>query len=182
MFHPSPYFHSILPSYFFPFHYTRRWAFAQENKIILTDEYDQISRDLDPFRALEPQDLRHRNRVMQEREHTSTLSIKNGHVTRHGQHSDLRRAKDMQNLLQKFAKFIPSNEVNLTFIIDDQPAVMLPWVQKERMLELAKQGECEWAYFTSRTLLVQCGVNFRSQANKLSLSYPILSPSCLGLL
>lgn len=80
---------------------------------------------------------------MQEREHTFTLAIGNGgKVTRHGPHPELRRAKDMQNLLQKFAKLVPG-QVNLTFIIDDQPAVMLPWNQKERMLELASQGECK---------------------------------------
>lgn len=116
------------------------WNFAQENKVILTDEYDQIARDLAPYFALEPRDLRHRNKVMQEREHTFTLAIKDGHVTRHGPNPDLRRAKDMQNLIQKFAKYVPG-EVNMTYIIDDQPAVMLPWNQKERMLELADQGE-----------------------------------------
>lgn len=83
---------------------------------------------------------------MQDREHTFTLSISNGHVTRHGPHPELRRAKDMQNLLQKFAKYVPG-EVNMTYIIDDQPAVMLPWNQKERMLELASQGECEFRFF-----------------------------------
>lgn len=88
---------------------------------------------------------------MQEREHTFTLSLRNGHVTRHGPNPDLRRAKDMQNLMQKFSKLLPSgSEVNLTFIIDDQPAVMLPWNQKERMLELASQGECESLSFPSK--------------------------------
>lgn len=90
---------------------------------------------------MEPIDLRHRNKVMQEREHTFTLSIRNGKVSRHGQHAELRRAKDMANLLSKFSKHVPG-EVNMTFIIDDQPAVMMGWNQKERMLELARQGEC----------------------------------------
>jgi hypothetical protein len=83
---------------------------------------------------------------MQEREHTFTLSISDGQVTRHGEHADLQRAKDMQALLQRFAHFVPAStgrEVNMTFIIDDQPAVMLAWNQKERMLELAAQGDSE---------------------------------------
>jgi hypothetical protein len=132
----------------------RRWNFAKENKVILTDEYDQIARDLAPYFALEPHDLRHRSKVMQEREHTFTLSIKDGHVTRHGPHPELRRAKDMQNLMQKFAQHVPG-EVNMTYIIDDQPAVMLSWNQKERMLELASQGECE--YSSSEQCLYEAG-------------------------
>lgn len=120
----------------------RRWRFAKANNVQLVDEYDQISRDFEPYWAMEPIDLRHRNKVMQDREHTFTLSIKDGRVSRHGEHAELRRAKDMANLLSKFSKHVPG-EVNMTFIIDDQPAVMMGWNQKERMLELARQGECE---------------------------------------
>jgi hypothetical protein len=128
--------------------FSNRWNFAQANNIVLTDEYDQISKDLESFWALEPHDLRHRAKVMQEREHTFTLSIdgSEGVVSRHGPHPDLQRAKDMQDLLQSFARFVP-DQVNMTFIIDDQPAVMMPWNQKEKMLELASQGECECIIF-----------------------------------
>lgn len=121
------------------------WTFAKANNIDIVDEYDQISRDMEPYWALEPVDMRHRNKVMQDREHTFTLSITNGYVTRHGdpKHADIRRAKDMQALLQTFAKWIPG-QVNMTFVIDDNPAVMMSYHQKDRMLELARQGECEY--------------------------------------
>ena len=79
---------------------------------------------------------------MQERDHTFTLSIKDGKVTRHGEHADIERASDMGALLERFAEWIPG-EVNMTFVIDDSPAVMMGWNQKERMLELARQGDCE---------------------------------------
>lgn len=90
---------------------------------------------------MEAVDLRHRNKVMQDREHTFTLSIRDGRVSRHGQHADIQRAVDMASLLSRFSKHVPG-EVNMTFIIDDQPAVMLGWNQRERMVELARQGEC----------------------------------------
>lgn len=121
---------------------THRWNFAKHNKVVLVDEYDQIHRDFQPYWALEPNDMRHRNKVMQGRDHTFTLSIKDGRVSRHGVHKDLQRAKDMQDLLSQFSKWVPG-EVNMTFIIDDQPAVMLGWNHKERMLEIARQGDCE---------------------------------------
>lgn len=89
---------------------------------------------------------------MTEREHTFTLNIKDGKVTRTGIHSELRRATDMQKLIQPFAKFVPG-EVNMTFIIDDNPAVMMGWNQRERMLELASQGECMCALLGSLTTL-----------------------------
>ena len=122
-----------------------RWSFAQQNKVILVDEHDQIARDFEPFFALEPHDLRHRSKVMQDRDHTFTLSFTNGYVSRHGPHADNKRAKDMAQLMNKFAKFVPG-QVNLTFVIDDNPAVMMGWNQKERMLELARQGECKLQY------------------------------------
>ncbi|KAM0753121.1 hypothetical protein T439DRAFT_286761 [Meredithblackwellia eburnea MCA 4105] len=118
------------------------WNFCEQNNVQLRDEYDQIDHDLAPHRALEPQDSRHRNRVMQQRDHTFTLAMKPGHskVTAHGQHRKLRRATDVASVLGLFAGRLPY-AVNLTFIIDDNPAVMLPYSQRERMVELAQQGE-----------------------------------------
>ena len=79
---------------------------------------------------------------MQGREHTFTLAIRDGKVTRHGEHADIERARDMDNLISTFSEWVPG-EVNITFVIDDSPAVMMGWGQKERMLELARQGDCE---------------------------------------
>lgn len=135
------------------------WDFAEKNGIILTDEYDQIARDMEPYRALEPQDMRHRARVMQDREHTFTLSIHDGTVTRHGnpKHADLRRAKDMAALIQTFAAFVPG-VVNMTFVIDDNPAVMMSYHHKDRMLELARQGDCEYFLFRWQMQMLMFGL------------------------
>lgn len=61
----------------------------------------------------------------------------------YGQHAALERATDVSKLLSHFAAKLPRS-VNMTFIIDDNPAVMLPYSQRERMEELATQGECEY--------------------------------------
>jgi len=101
-----------------------RWKYATENDVILTDEYDQIARNFEPFWALEPGDLRHRDRVMQERGHSFVLAFHDGKVSVHGedQHRNLKRAKEIADLTSRFAHLVPYS-VNLTFIVDDQPAV-----------------------------------------------------------
>lgn len=136
-----------------------RWEFAKKNRIILVDEYDQIHRDLEPFWALEASDMRHRHRVMQERDHTVTIAInpdrasasgeetdEEGMVVTTSQHRKLKRALDMRELMMKFVpslKGLGMGDINMTYIIDDQPAVMMSWLERDRMLELAARGERE---------------------------------------
>jgi hypothetical protein len=84
--------------------------------------------------------MKHRNRVMQEREGTFTLAIQGGEVTVHGEHGHLRRATDIADLIKRFSGSI-KGDANLTFIIDDQPAVMMSWERQNRMHELAHLGE-----------------------------------------
>ncbi|BGP16351.1 hypothetical protein JCM10213_004892 [Rhodosporidiobolus nylandii] len=115
------------------------WAYAKANRVILVDEYDQIHRDLEPFWALEPSDLAHRVRVMQERDETFTIQVTDGKVAEVGEQAFLRRAKDLGDLIARFSQFVPN--VNLTFTRHDQPACQLDWFHKERMIELAQQGE-----------------------------------------
>ncbi|SGY20402.1 BQ5605_C016g08039 [Microbotryum silenes-dioicae] len=115
------------------------WAYAKANRIVLTDEYDQIFKDLQPFWALEPHDLKHRVLVMQEREETFTIQVKDGEVFELGEQAQLKRAKDFRELIARVSKHVPN--VNLTFTRHDQPACQLGWFHKERMLELAGEGE-----------------------------------------
>ncbi|KAK4703500.1 hypothetical protein P7C70_g2716, partial [Phenoliferia sp. Uapishka_3] len=118
------------------------WKFTEEHNIQLRDEYDQIMHDMAPHWALEPHDSRHRNKVMQERAHTFTIAMKPGQTfpLAYGQHASLKRATDVAGVLSLFAGRLPRN-LNVTFIIDDNPAVMLPHSQRERMVELSQQGE-----------------------------------------
>ncbi|GAA5866861.1 hypothetical protein JCM1840_004292 [Sporobolomyces johnsonii] len=118
------------------------WNFCEMHNVQLRDEYDQIARDLEPHWALEASDSRHRNRVMQERDHTFTVAMHPGEPqpTLHGPYADLKRATDIAELLALYTGRMP-RPLNITFIIDDNPAVMLPYSQRERMVELARQGE-----------------------------------------
>ncbi|KPV74647.1 glycosyltransferase family 90 protein [Rhodotorula graminis WP1] len=116
------------------------WAYAKANRVILVDEYDQIHRDLEPFWALEPQDLAHRVRVMQERDETFTIQVTDGKVAEVGEQAFLRRAKDLGDLIRRFSDYVP--DVNLTFTRHDQPACQLDYYHRDRMVELAQLGEC----------------------------------------
>jgi hypothetical protein len=93
-----------------------------------------------PFRALDPDDLRHRALIMQERPHTFTLAIHDGQVDILGPFAELRRATDMADLIRRFAGSLPL-PVNMTFIVDDSPAVLLQHESKARMTEMASTGE-----------------------------------------
>ncbi|GAA5850375.1 hypothetical protein JCM8547_001851 [Rhodosporidiobolus lusitaniae] len=118
------------------------WRFCEENNVQLRDEYDQIVHDLAPHWALEGHDSRHRNQVMQERDHTFTVVMRPGEPSPGlaGPYADLKRATDIAEMLSLFTGRM-HRELNITYIIDDNPAVMLPYSQRERMVELGQQGE-----------------------------------------
>ncbi|BGP48291.1 hypothetical protein JCM10450v2_004163 [Rhodotorula kratochvilovae] len=118
------------------------WRFCEENNVQLRDEYDQINHDLAPHWALEGHDSRHRNKVMQDRDHTFTVAMHPGETmpTLHGPYWDLKRATDIADMLSLFTGRM-HRPLNITYIIDDNPAVMLPYAQRERMVELGEQGE-----------------------------------------
>lgn len=91
----------------------------------------------------EAHDSRHRNKVMQDRDHTFTIAMEPGRSpSAHGPYAYLKRATDIQALLKMFSSRLP-RPLNMTFIMDDNPAVMLAYTERDRMVELASQGECE---------------------------------------
>lgn len=85
---------------------------------------------------------------MQERDHTFTAAFHPGvrDPSLHGPYGDLKRATDVADLLAMFSGRM-YRELNITFIIDDNPAVMLPYSQRERMVELGQQGDCTFCFF-----------------------------------
>jgi hypothetical protein len=80
---------------------------------------------------------------MQDRDHTFTIAMTPGDApTVHGPYAYLKRATDIQALLKMFSPRLPRT-LNMTFIMDDNPAVMLAYTERDRMVELASQGECK---------------------------------------
>ena len=70
-------------------------------------------------------------------------------VTFHGEEAKLKRAKDLGDLVNRFAKDLPAI-VNLTFTKHDQPACALGYQHKERLHELAAEGDCEYRHLLSK--------------------------------
>ena len=62
-------------------------------------------------------------------------------ITTHGEEARLKRATDLAALLERFAMDLPAH-MNLTFTKHDQPACALGYQHKERLLELAAEGDC----------------------------------------
>lgn len=114
---------------------------------------------------------------MQDREHTFTLHIQSGKVSITGPFAHIRRAKDIADLISRFSETLP-HDMSMTFIMDDQPAVMLEHERKTRMLEVAAQGEC-----TSLLLDIKQSLIFEQTSGRLTMSkktMPIL-PIMLAL-
>lgn len=84
----------------------------------------------------------HRVLVMQDREETFTIKVTDGVVEETGEQAFLRRAKDLGDLIERFSAHVP--DVNLTFTRHDQPACQLDWYHRDRMVELARLGECKF--------------------------------------
>lgn len=125
-----------------PAGFDRWFAFAKENKVILVDEYDQISRDLYPFWALPPDELRSRAESI-DLKHTRTfkLNFQNGTITRE---SELERASALVDLCSMFndhyntAKLPP---ITILMEEDDSAQVLLGWDQSRRLFELSRSKQ-----------------------------------------
>ena len=91
---------------------------------------------------------------MQEREHTFTIAYKGGSKEApqlYGAHAGLERATDLSKLTALFSGDL-TRDVNITFIIDDLPAVMLAYAERDRMVELSEQGECQSLNIETRNI------------------------------
>ncbi|POV99104.1 hypothetical protein PSHT_13686, partial [Puccinia striiformis] len=118
--------HQRLP----PRGFEKWWQFVVDNKVGLVDEYDQISKDLEPFWAIEPARLR-------------KLSIRRGRVNRTGAFGNTGRAKDLSALMESYQKYSRKATKPFTMVIgaDDQAEIKTTWRERSRLLELAKRQE-----------------------------------------
>lgn len=63
-------------------------------------------------------------------------------VTYQGPEASLKRATDLGDLIRRFAGELPA-EIQMTFTKHDQPACLLTWEHKTKMLDRASEGECQ---------------------------------------
>lgn len=121
-----------------------RWRFAEENNIQLTDEYDMIHRDLEPFFGLPPRIFKARNYQLGNDPNFSlssvsfSMNIKDGQLSISGPLKEASRARETRDLMDGFAKYLP--DMSVTFTGHDGPGIFLAGEIKERYLEAAREG------------------------------------------
>ncbi|GMK56893.1 hypothetical protein CspeluHIS016_0307330 [Cutaneotrichosporon spelunceum] len=126
-----------------PAGFDRWFEFAKTHKAVMIDEYDQLSRDLEPFWQLTGKDLRKRCVDVGYLPSVDLVRIENGKVRtidiNHG-HDDAEvgaRAKGFSVMLKKFVKDLP----NMDFPINEKAEgrILVPWEEK-LYPELAKDA------------------------------------------
>ncbi|KAK1234227.1 hypothetical protein PQX77_002578 [Marasmius sp. AFHP31] len=118
------------------------WQFAQDNKVIMVDEYDGLMRDLEPFYQLPGIEIRHRTRQVGTLPSINIVRVRSGkaRVVNPGkefQDSEAAaRANGFKNMLQRFQEKLP----NIDFPINAKAEgrVIIPWEHK-KYPELAPQ-------------------------------------------
>lgn len=85
------------------------WAFAQKHNVVLVDEYDRISKDIQPFLGLSPEVFAEKNlRLATDPEsHTFTLNITGGVLYMAGKLKSSARASQMAGLLEPIIQDLP---------------------------------------------------------------------------
>ncbi|KAG0147160.1 hypothetical protein CROQUDRAFT_722443 [Cronartium quercuum f. sp. fusiforme G11] len=129
-----------------PAGFERWYDYATRNNVILIDEYDQISRDLFPFWALSPNELRARGEILRSKQNTRRFEISfiNGTWIRTGPFKDLTRVIKLVELFQLFTKdLIDSNLKSFPLFMEDEDRgqILLGWDQYKRLFELARLGQ-----------------------------------------
>ncbi|GAA5892056.1 hypothetical protein JCM5296_004041 [Sporobolomyces johnsonii] len=114
------------------------FRFAQQNDVVLIDEFDQTFTDILPFYAMPPSIISERAELLQVDPSTFTMVIKNGKVEIVGAHKGDGRAKDQAELMQRWTKWVP--DVNITMSAHDGPSIMMDWKAKTRYAEAAQKG------------------------------------------
>ncbi|BGP16485.1 hypothetical protein JCM10213_001178 [Rhodosporidiobolus nylandii] len=114
------------------------FRFAQENDVVLIDEFDQTFTDILPFCAMPPAVVSQRAAKLQVDPSTFTMVIRNGKVEIAGEHAGDGRAKDQAALMKRWARWVP--DVNITMSAHDGPSIMMDHRGKQRYLNAAKKG------------------------------------------
>ncbi|KNZ45281.1 hypothetical protein VP01_82g3 [Puccinia sorghi] len=134
--------HQRLP----PKGFEKWWQFAVDNHVGLVDEYDQISKDLEPFWAIEPARLRRLVHQLRTKENGRRLIFdvdSEGKVNRTGAFGDSDRATALSNLMESYQKYSRKATKPFTMVIgaDDQAEIKTTWRERSRLLELAQQDK-----------------------------------------
>ncbi|WWC92054.1 uncharacterized protein L201_007008 [Kwoniella dendrophila CBS 6074] len=120
------------------------WAYVVENGIPLPDEYDQIERDLLPFRALSPRDLNNRIEAASQLADTFTMRVKRGSVRTNVFYSENihgadERLDQQAELLSPIAQWLPDMEI--VWSVHDTPRNIIGYDYRRELVEHVEEEE-----------------------------------------
>jgi hypothetical protein len=113
----------------------------------LPDEYDRISKDLLPYFAISPADLRERIHAATKLPDTYTLKVRKGSVrttmsyNRQAIFGADERMAGQIDLLKPIAQYLGDFEA--VYSVHDTPTNMVGWDHQRELLEHVDEDECE---------------------------------------
>lgn len=123
-----------------------RYAFAKAHKVLLIDEFDLINKDLLMYRAFKPEVFRKRVTYLPEAMDTTwTIRVQRGRIYREGPLGHHDRAKGVENLMSRFAHFLP--DMKIVYNGHDNARIAVAAEERMRLEGLAKRGECAFQSF-----------------------------------
>jgi hypothetical protein len=119
------------------------------NNVSLPDEYDQIERDLLPFRALSPQELGRRQDELSGRHPTYTLQVTNGSlhtllsIEEGGASvSDFKyRVEDQVALIEPIVNYL--EDFKAVYWLHDNPATAITYDHRQELLKTLRGRQCK---------------------------------------
>ncbi|WVR08430.1 hypothetical protein IAU60_005485 [Kwoniella sp. DSM 27419] len=121
------------------------WDYVCANNIPLPDEYDQIHKDLLPFRALSPRDLHQRIKLAATYPDTYVLRVKRGSIRTNAMYSndiihgaDDRLAQQAE-MLKPVARWLPDLEV--VWSVHDTPRGIVGWHHRSELVDHVEEDE-----------------------------------------
>lgn len=111
---------------------------------VILDHFDQIDKDLKPFRAFTPDRLRKRSALLQSVPGIYTVTIKDGKATASsGAHGQAQEDLDsLVTMINKFAIFLP--DMILPINLEPTPRVLPAWGRPDRLGHMATATELLW--------------------------------------
>ncbi|KZT65002.1 glycosyltransferase family 90 protein [Daedalea quercina L-15889] len=112
------------------------WRFAQENHVVMIDEYDNINEDLAPFWTLSGEEMRERAFLAGNLPSIDLVRVRNGKATavniRDGPASSAvsARARGFLQIIEKFQDKLPDLDFPINAMAEGR--ILVPWEQRVR--------------------------------------------------
>lgn len=135
------------------------YSSLSDNNVPLPDEYDQISSDLLPFRALPPAELLKRIQLASGKRDTYTIRVNSGSISTSVTFSDAdsdsgegviegarMRVDGQVELIKSVVKDIP--DLVAVYTVHDAAEGTISWNHRTELIDLVEDGECRSSLLT----------------------------------